>query len=222
MGLHGGKTTSGVSLHIFSHLCVQWHHTGSLNSARVGGSIYTREVGKHYKSGLYLLPRPPLNQLLSIPRCTIILPLLGSEARSVVSWECWYPTAWMWGEVRGTSPKLCCAFPKPLCWGTFGHSLVGHSCFVLPPPESPVPFPTPNPHSQSTHILLGVILVSPTQFWECEAVGLRGGGRGLKRKRGEGQQWKVLAIRLLHILSLLGPTSWLQSRELAVLLGSPL
>ena len=54
-------------LHIFSQLCVQYCHTGSLNSVMVGRNTYTREFGKEYESGLYLLPLLPSHQFMGIP-----------------------------------------------------------------------------------------------------------------------------------------------------------
>lgn len=54
-------------MHIFSQLGVQYCHSDSLNSAMVSRNTYTREFGKQYKSGLYLLPLLPSHQFMGIP-----------------------------------------------------------------------------------------------------------------------------------------------------------
>lgn len=59
------------------------------------------------------------------------------------------------GKALQSSPKLCSAFPKPLCLDKFWHS--HHSAVSQPSPcPDPCAFPHTHIHSHSQHTLLGV------------------------------------------------------------------
>ena len=127
----------------------------------VGGSIYTREFGKLYKSGLYLVLFP-LNQLLSFNWHTTIMPPQWAQDQACSQLGVLIIQLHRCEGRPAEPPKLCLRLPK----ATLPRQLLtpsSHSAAYCPH-QGYLCLPHSHVLSQSTHFAWSELLTA-VQFW---------------------------------------------------------